>query len=154
MQLGRILSNVSQGHRGFGPDEHYTPHLGGPAGVHDIPTYVPVATLGQSIREPRATQSRENQSRTTLLALGGCQSLAHGRTRLCGLTPGQAPPTSHQDPSCSHQAQVLCVCTRLPWARQHQTLHSRVVNCNGPPKGLTKGFWSPVYTWLSRSLFL
>ena len=58
MQLGRILSNVSQGHRGFGPDEHYTPHLGGPAGVHDIPTYVPVATLGQSFRQLyRATQS-------------------------------------------------------------------------------------------------
>ena len=28
--------------------QHHTPHSGGPAGVDQIPTYVPIATLNQS----------------------------------------------------------------------------------------------------------
>ena len=109
-----------------------------PAGVHDVPTYVPVATLGQSIREKPGPHNPGESNPELLCWHWECQRLAHGRTRLCGLTPGQAPPTSHQVPSCSHQAQVLCVAPDS----QHQTLHSGVVNYNGPPKGLTKGCWA------------
>ena len=48
MQLGRILSDVSWDHGGFGSVQHHTPHAGDPAGVDQVPTYVPVASLDQS----------------------------------------------------------------------------------------------------------
>ena len=54
-----------------------------------------------------------------------------GRTRLCGLTPVQAPSTSHQVHSCSHQARGgsgrdLCVAPDS----QHQAFHSGAVDYN------------------------
>ena len=49
----------------------------------------------------------------------------HGGTRLCGLTPVRAPPTSHQVHSCSHQeTQDLCVALDS----LHQVFHSGAVD--------------------------
>ena len=47
MHLGRVISDVSQAHRGFGSVQHHTPQAssGDPAGVDQVPTHVPVATL-------------------------------------------------------------------------------------------------------------
>ena len=48
MHLGRVFSDVSQAaHRGLGSVQHHTPQAssGDPAGVDQIPTHVPVATL-------------------------------------------------------------------------------------------------------------
>ena len=47
-KLGRVFSDVSQAHQGFGSVQHHTPHSGDPAGVDQVPTHVPVATLDQS----------------------------------------------------------------------------------------------------------
>ena len=48
--LGRVISDVSQAHRGFRSREHHTPQAssGDPAGVDQVPTHVPIATLDQS----------------------------------------------------------------------------------------------------------
>ena len=81
--LGRVTSDIS--HQGFGSREHHTPHSGDPA--HGVKLHLPWTT------QPK---------------LGGT-ILVHERTRLCGLTPVWAPPTSHQVQSSSHLAQDLCV---------------------------------------------
>ena len=49
-KLGRVISDVAQAHRGFGSVQHHTPQAssGDPAGVDQVPTHVPVATLDQS----------------------------------------------------------------------------------------------------------
>ena len=50
MHLGRVISDVSRAHQGFGSLTHHTLHAssGDPAGVDQVPTHVPVATLNQS----------------------------------------------------------------------------------------------------------
>ena len=42
MHLGRILSDVSWGQRGFGSVQHHTPHSGDPAGVDQVPTKIKI----------------------------------------------------------------------------------------------------------------
>ena len=50
MHLGRVISDVSRAHQGFGSVTHHTLHVssGDPAGVDQVPTHVPVATLNHS----------------------------------------------------------------------------------------------------------
>merc|ERR1711867_220898 len=113
--------------------------------------------------------------------LGGA-ILVHGGTRLCGLTPVQASPTSHQDHAALTSSIGPVRCTRLP----APDTSFRGGGFTGPPKGPTNGLWasssrkkqagapnpscspecrlhsgchpslrwSPDYTWLSHSLFL
>ena len=67
-----------------------------------LPLIMPTrARQGHTIHHPR----------TTLPELGG-GVLVHGGTRLCGLTPDRAPPTSHQ---------VHAALTRLRTCALHQT---------------------------------
>ena len=69
-----------------------------PAEVINSPTHVPVATHGQTSQgKTRATQSAALE----LLCLDR-EILERGGAGLYGLTPGQAPPSSHQ-------GEVLCV---------------------------------------------
>ena len=106
--------------------------------------------------------------------------LARGRTRLYGLTPGQAPPTSHQILSCSHQVQNLSVapdpnpnipfscCSWMAllkaspwicWASSSRKTQAGALTQPAPGCRLHSGRqptlrWSPNYSWLSHSLFL
>ena len=50
MHLGRVTSDVAQAHRGFGSVNIITlgASSGDPAGVDQVPTHIPVATLDQA----------------------------------------------------------------------------------------------------------